>query len=137
MALWLKRTAESGDWVCILGRGTTEQRNYGLWLEANSRRWMYQQYGGGGAINVFGTKPIEQGQWIHLAVTIEGDMVRVYYNGQLDGQDKRPGAPHVGGGPLGIGNAMAHTGLIGALDDVRIYRRALSADEIRNLFQGR
>jgi hypothetical protein len=136
MAIWVKRTTESGDWVCILGRGTMNERNYGLWLEAGTRRWMYQQYGGAGPINVWGTKLIEQDQWIHLAVTIEGSLVRVYYNGQLDGQDHRPGPPQTRPAPLGIGLAIYHSGLVGVVDDARLYRRALSAEEIRGLYQG-
>ncbi|MBI3857746.1 MAG: hypothetical protein HY293_18855, partial [Planctomycetes bacterium] len=133
LSIWVKRTAESGDWVCILGRGTAAQRNFGIWLEAGTRKYMYQQYGGAD-INVFGQKLIEQGKWIHLAVTIESDNVRVFYNGELDAESKRPGRSFGGAGALGIGQAMAHTGLNGAVDDVRIYSRALSADEIRALY---
>jgi hypothetical protein len=133
MALWVRRTAESGDWVCVFGRGTPTQRNYGLWLEANNRKYMYQQFGASD-INVYGQKLIETGKWTHLAVTIESDLVRVYYNGELDSQAKRPGKPWAEAAPLGIGYAMQHTALTGAVDDVRLYRRALSADEIKGVF---
>jgi hypothetical protein len=135
LAIWVKVTAESGDWVCILGRGDGGERNYGLWLEPGNRRYMYQQYGGKN-VDVHGTKVVEAGQWTHLAVVIEGSTVRMYYNGQPDGERARPGAPSVVPGPVGIGQAIAHSAVNGVLDDVRIYRRALTAAEIRNLFLG-
>jgi len=133
LTIWVRKTAEVGDWVCILGRGTVEQRNYGIWLEAKTQKWMFQQYGGAN-INVYGQKLVEVGQWVHLAVTTEGDTVRVFFNGVQDGQQQRPGKPWVGPATLGIGYAMYHTALTGAVDDVRVYRRALSADEVKSLY---
>lgn len=133
LAIWVRKAAEVGDWVCILGRGTPAQRNFGIWLEAKSKKYMFQQFGGAD-INVYGQKLVETGQWVHLAVTIEGDMIRVFHNGAPDGQQARTGKPWAGPAPLGIGYAMQHTALTGAVDDVRIYRRALSADEIKAVY---
>jgi hypothetical protein len=135
LALWVRRTAESSDWVCLLGRGTPEQRNYGLWLEPATRKILFQQYGGAGNFQFFAKKLFEDGQWVHLAVTMDASTVRLYYNGQLDTQEARGPAPFTSPGPLGIGNALYHTGLKGLMDDVRIYRRALTEDEIRGLVQ--
>jgi len=135
LALWVKRTAESSDWVCVIGRGTPEQRNYGLWLEPGSRKILVQLYGPAGNTQFFGKKLFEDGQWVHLAVTMDATTIRLYYNGQLDSQEARGPAPFTTPAPLGIGNAIYHTGLKGLVDDVRIYRRALSDDEIRSLYQ--
>ena len=134
MALWVKKTAETGDWVCVFGRGTKDARNYGLWLEAGTRMYMFQQYGGGD-VNVKGKKLIDLGQWTHLAATIEQNMVRIYFNGVLDHEERRPGPPAMPLASLGIGFAMFHTALTGVVDDARLYRRALSADEIRTLVE--
>jgi hypothetical protein len=134
MSIWVKKTGEVGDWVCIFGKGTIQERNYGIWLEANSKKWMYQQYGGSD-LNLYGTKLVEVGQWTHLAVTIEQDLVKVFTNGTLDAQVRRPGKPPVNNGPLGLGYALYHTGLIGAVDDTRLYRRALSEAEVRALYE--
>jgi hypothetical protein len=142
MALWVRKAAEPSDWTCVLGRGTWERRNYGLWLDARTPKYMWQQYDAAGgkasAVNVSGNKPIEVGKWVHLAATIEQDQIRVYFDGELDGQGKRSDAPWCGEAPLGIGYAMMHVGLKGDLDDARLYRRALTAAEIRALYdQGR
>lgn len=135
MALWVKRTAESEDWVCLLGRGTPEFRNYGLWLEPGSRKILVQMYGAAGQTQFFAKKLFEDGQWVHLAVSMDATTVRLYYNGQLDAQEPRGPALYTNPGPLGIGNAIWHTGLKGLMDDVRIYRRALTEEEIRSVVQ--
>ena len=53
----------------------------------------------------------------------------------LDIELQRPGKPWAGPGPLGIGYAMQHTAITGAVDDVRLYRRALATDEIKSLYE--
>jgi hypothetical protein len=135
LALWVKRTAESDDWVCVLGRGTAEQRNYGLWLEPKTRKILYQQYGADGKTEFYAKKLFEDGQWVHLAVTRDATTSKLYYNGQPDEQAPALGTPNTTPAPLGIGNAIWHTGLKGFVDDVRVYRRALSDEEIRSVYQ--
>jgi len=133
MALWVKMTAPGADWACLFGRGSYEMRNYGLWIEPGTRKIMYQQYGA--LVNVYAKKLLEVGQWTHLAVTVEGTTVKIYVDGQVDGQDTKPGPPLTGPAPLGIGSAIHHGSLNGLMDDVRLYRRALSAEEIRAIYQ--
>lgn len=137
LSIWLKQTAPSADWVCVLGKGSGEERTFGLWVEPKTKRYMFQQYGGGNASNFsgYGQKLVEPGQWTHLAVTVEDNLIRFYHNGAADGQERRPGPPVAGPTPLGIGYAINHNGMTGVFDDVRVYRRALSADEIRALYE--
>jgi len=137
MALWIRKDAEVLDWVCVMGRGMKEQRNYGLWMQATTHRYMYQQYAYqqyAPTIDVYGKKLSEVGKWTHVAVTSEQDLVKLYFDGELDGQAKRASKPWSGAAPLGLGYAMYHTGFKGALDDVRVYRRALMVDEVRALY---
>jgi hypothetical protein len=140
LALWIRRAAETPDWVCVMGRGTRDQRNYGLWIEPSSRKVMFQQSTAepGQYSNLYGIKLVDVGKWTHLAVTIESDLIKVYYNGEFESQQKRQVVPWTGAATLGMAYAMHHTGFIGALDDARLYRRALSAGEIRSIYdQGR
>jgi hypothetical protein len=133
LAIWVRKTGEVGDWTCVLGKGRWNERNYGIWLEPGSKKWMYQQYGA--TVDVMAGKLVEVGRWIHLAVTIEKDLVRVYTNGALDGEKARSGPPSTPNAPLGLGYAMGHKGFIGDLDDARVYSRALSGEEIRALYE--
>jgi fibronectin type 3 domain-containing protein len=75
--------------------------------------------------------------WYHLVGTYDGDTLRAYVNGVLMTANTAPsGNPSFESLPLEIG---AHAGapqyFNGVVDDVRIYRRALSAAEIAALAQ--
>jgi hypothetical protein len=72
------------------------------------------------------------GRWSHLATTYDGRVQRLYVNGTLVAirpQARKsiaePGALHVGGSPI-WGDRFK-----GKIDEVRVYNRALTAEEIR------
>ncbi len=78
---------------------------------------------------------IAENAWTHLAVVVDraNAKTRYYFNGELDSvQDIPPrftGALDVEGGELSIGSSWQP--FVGLLDEVRIYRRVLTEDEIR------
>ena len=84
------------------------------------------------------------GQWYHVAVTYDTSLGgRVYVNGVLDGQDSENRAIAVNSLDLFINADPFEVGwhpqvkyFPGAIDDVRVYGRALSAGEIAQLAQG-
>ena len=77
---------------------------------------------------------IPEGSWTHLAVVVDrtNAKTRYYFNGAQDSAQDIPakfaGSLDVEGGDLSIGSSWQP--FIGLLDDVRIYRRALSAEEV-------
>jgi hypothetical protein len=132
LALWMKKEAEAPEWTCLLGKGDRTQRNFGLWLEKDTRQILFQEYGAAG-INLKSKKAVPNGEWTHLAATVEGARATLYINGVKEGEEGRKGAAMTGPWPVGIGWANDHSTFRGLLDDVRIYKRALSADEIKAL----
>ena len=73
------------------------------------------------------------GRWVHLAGTFDGTTMRVYVDGELRGAMERPGPVkpndfHLCLGSYEIGHQAYFTGL---LDEVRLYARSLTADEVR------
>ncbi len=73
------------------------------------------------------------GQWYHLAVTRSGDTYRLYIDGSLvatDTSSEELPDPSV---PLTIGRAEAFK-LNGAIDEPAFYRRALTTQEISQIF---
>jgi hypothetical protein len=72
------------------------------------------------------------GQWVHVAGTCDGSFVRVYMDGVLTGTLERAGSIKTNNCPLMLGsyeeNHAAH--FKGLLDEVRLYKRALNAEEI-------
>jgi hypothetical protein len=78
------------------------------------------------------------GEWVHLVGTYDGTAWRVYRNGhQLAVTEDQFGALYSNGyWSLGSSSNCAIGFFQGSLDDVRIYRRALTPDEIRQLTNG-
>jgi hypothetical protein len=76
-------------------------------------------------------------QWHHIAVTYNGAQLRIYQNGILTGQSNHNGTItntitnlQFGRQANGIGNATYR----GDVDEIKLYNRALSLNEVRTLF---
>ena len=71
-------------------------------------------------------------EWMHVAATFDGTTARVYINGQLLGSRRARGLIAPSMQPLWLGrDSTAENWFAGTLDEVRIYDRALTADQIR------
>jgi hypothetical protein len=97
--------------------------------------------GGGGAqpiLTLDGDKNQPQlGEWQHVAATYDPDPLemRIYYNGNLAGK-KLVGFDHSSDDtPLCIGGKQQNT-FDGKIDEVAIYNRALTEEEIRKAMKG-
>lgn len=115
------------DFGHFLGRG------YWLQLFGNGIRWCisYQR--------ILDTAPLPLGQWHHLAATYDGLTSRVYVDGVQVGQrEVGPADLTPWPGELRVGQ-YADLGpqfqTIGRLDDVKVYQRPLSAEEVRAAVQ--
>jgi hypothetical protein len=68
-------------------------------------------------------------EWVHIATTYDGSVGKIYVDGELSGECNRSGNP-------GDANAFYRVGRSwnGKIDDLRIYNRALSGEEIEELY---
>ena len=84
------------------------------------------------ATMVVGTTPLPSGGWHYLALTTDNGRVTLYVDGKVDGTGTFEGAaPIVQYLWLRFGSDEAGTApLRGRLDEVEIYNRALTAQEI-------
>lgn len=84
-----------------------------------------------------GTSLVQVGAWQHLAVTWDGATVRYYLNGQSNGSAAFSGPLQSNDLDVGIAaRPFGTTGIgvfDGQLDELRLYGRALSGDEIAEL----
>jgi hypothetical protein len=85
--------------------------------------------------------PPTVGQWHHVAVTWDGTLLRMYLDGALQAETQHIGKSNPNPYPVMIGNfeyQSCHGGNFGgAIDEVRLYQRALAATEVRQRFSGR
>lgn len=75
--------------------------------------------------------------WNYVAVTYDGNTVQTYLNGNLVGSSVQQGATLCSGAPLIIGSwweGDAHY-FAGQVDELRLYKRALSKDEVSQIHQ--
>jgi beta-galactosidase len=81
------------------------------------------------------TSPLTPGVWHHIAGTWDGRKLRLYVDGEPEGETDRAGHPNPNPYPVMIGNfeyPSCHGGAFGGvIDEVRIYRRALRPEQVR------
>ena len=99
--------------------------SYALAFNANSTAWFYVS-GGGNNPRV----PVPLGEWSHVVGTYNGSKMRVYLNGELDAMYSLSEPIKSSGQSVWIGRTR-DAYFNGMIDEVRIYRRPLSAREVR------
>jgi hypothetical protein len=135
IAFWVNKRTPGGDYQRLVGKGDLQIRNYGVWTGGGERdRILWQQYdsAGKGVLNLAGQKSLTIGGWNHVAAVVEGNRASIYVDGLLDAQAERTAPAGVSSAPFTLGFPI-HGFFAGALDDVRVYRRALTSQEIQTL----
>lgn len=81
---------------------------------------------------------LKTGQWTHVAMVHNGTQDQIFVNGTLANQKATTGALKKTKFPLGIGYDPIDKGSFfdGSIDDVMIFNKALTAAEIKTLFDG-
>lgn len=138
-AAWVK----SGDNSTLISTSSKDNEGRPGWKELHT--WGEEFCFGGNASGGFNARAgrINDNQWHHLAFV--SDPVAIKQFMYVDGELKQTGTcemkPDAPGSVLVIARGfeeMGHTlfSFVGALDDVRLYGRALTGDEIRTAMKG-
>lgn len=132
---WVKVKEATGKWqgiICKQQAGCTN-RNYGIWVNVNTSV-LHAQIGAHGAcaFSIDGTTTITDDDWHHLAFTYDGDMGRVYVDGNLETEAPNA-ATFQSGDPITIGvpNVDNANGLMGIIEEARISNIARTEEEIQ------
>lgn len=135
---WIQKTKPSiqGRSMGIVSKSSKDAWDYDLFM-STSRLEHPAFYSDvfkipGGDIEVISDEPVTLDQWQHVAVTRKGPMAKIYLNGNVTGTATLPERLATSSKSLFIG--YDHDGgFSGAIDDIRIYDRALDAEEIRRV----
>lgn len=138
---WVRvRTVTTGNQT-VIGRGNSDT-DWLLQLRNRARRLTFLLASGSTVrtLNVnLAANTLAAGDWHHVAATFDGSRMRLYLDGVLRGNRAANGQVASASNPslpVGVG-AQPQTptrwrnGIPAALDDVRLYRRALTATEIQ------
>jgi len=130
---WIKVTQfSSQDWISIICKGDTS--------------WQLRRYSTSSTLSFWtdglsnpeleGNRNINDGQWHHVAGVYDGTNKYIYVDGTLDVSEPATGTIAVNTQPLLLGdNAGAlQRNFDGLVDEVSIYNRALSAQEIQTIY---
>jgi len=143
IAAWVRPTRVDRDGV-ILSKLSTVPGPRLRWLELRVEaggRVTFELPGGGPRPQlVRSSRPLAPGRWAHVAATFDGQRAVLFVDGAPDADavvepfDSSRGPVFLGARPEAGGRRpKLGTGLDGRLDDVRLYRGALSAREVRDL----
>jgi hypothetical protein len=93
----------------------------------NAWLWLGSEQG------IQGTTTLPLNTWSHLALTYDGATLRLYVNGQLVQSRSQTGSLPSTSGVLSIGNnsIWPDEAFFGRIDEIRIYNRALTQQEIQ------
>ena len=132
---WVCMTAESATANVIVASKENPYgtRQYQLSIMQVQGQWFFRPAvmvpAGFSTFN--GTMPVQTNTWYHVAATYDGTALRLYVNGVFDGSMAATGPISVTTNPFRIGSdEVGPWNLIGRVDELSLYGRALSAPEI-------
>jgi subtilisin family serine protease len=140
VAAWVFRSASQTGWRSIVSRqaGSGSAEHYYLGFNENAFRWVVNTTAGYSNLTIGG--PAALGQWLHVVGTYDGTTVRLYVNGVEHFSTPHSGTFAAGTTRVVVGsshNDAAGTpseGFNGVIDEMRLYGRALTAQEVNALF---
>ncbi|MGH2969280.1 MAG: LamG-like jellyroll fold domain-containing protein, partial [Solirubrobacteraceae bacterium] len=127
---WVKPTAAT-DWRTVIFRESAGGLDYALYSNTPDDV-PHAHLGNNGESGADGQHDVDPGQWTHLSATYDGNLLRLYVDGELAGAKALSGDLSEAPGPLTIGaNHVWGEEFRGLIDEVRVYNRALTREEIR------
>lgn len=129
---WVNPRVASGDHPIVAKEGGGGRQAY--WFGVFQDRFgLLLGNGSGWGLDARSSGLVSTGLWTHLAVTWDGANWACYQNGALVGAGAYAGTLPDSPAPLQLGqnSEYASTHFNGLLEEVRIWRRALTGDEIR------
>ena len=130
VSLWARPTGGAGTYRAPLcSRDNGNVRGYNFYAQ-NDNTWSFWT-GNGGTYNTIGCGSVTLSTWIHLVGVVQGSTMIAYTNGAQAGTLSMTFVPN-GNQPLYVGagdNGTAYC-FPGSVDDVMVWLRALSSNEV-------
>jgi hypothetical protein len=127
---WVKPTAS--NWRTALLKERSGGLAYALYASTDTNRPSGEVATTSASAEIRGTAALTANAWSHVATTYDGTTLRLFVNGVQVGSRAVSGALAVTTGAVRIGgNAVWGEYFAGLIDEVRVYRRVLSASELQ------
>jgi hypothetical protein len=131
---WLNPRDASGEGAFISVRCSYQQAGFRFFI-VNNNLAVQGETTSGWKWATFGNGSLQSGNWYHVAVVYDKSTIRAYINGLYQGSS------YWGGDLVMDGNAHSQIGTQGSyyfngiIDDLMIFNRTLSAQEVSRLYQ--
>ncbi len=140
--IWLAADAGEDTQRRIICKQQTSSRTWALLIAerdyaGNGNKVFFHDSSGTAASLCYSSSSLIIDRWYHVCVSDNAGKIRIYIDGLLDETyDEGYGIPAQIAAPIAIGeNPDSRFFFEGNIDDVRVYNRALSAEEIWRLYQ--
>ncbi len=138
LSFWIKTDGFTTDWSAIISKGDGSWR---MSRSATTGNALHMGFGGtttAGNTYMDGAITVTDGEWHHGAGVYDGAEAQIYVDGVLDVTQAATGQLASATYDVLIGENAQQTGryLNATLDDVRIYNRALTLEEIEIVMEG-
>ena len=137
ISAWVNLTGTSRNYYTILGKEDSTQSQYGLEIinsSGNVRGITFETEDS----SIDSIQTITRNIWTHIAFTYDGNKSKLYINGEFDSGYDNNGSMNDNSEILTIGYSRISGGtynnLEGQLDDIIVYNRALSLQEISDIY---
>ncbi len=129
-------------WYTIVEKSDPERgghSRYGIWLIRDQAEFCVQPAGQPSHYCLDSAEPLSEDEWTHIVGVWTGSILQMYINGQLSLEETYGGSA-ISSTPYSmfIGTDQYSDRVVytrGAIDDIRIYRRALAPEEVLELFE--
>jgi hypothetical protein len=130
----------SSNWRWMVGGGPEWNYGLGMCIYSGSNIVRYHlKTDKGSFYSGNGTTSLNPGDWYHIAYTYDGKTVTSYVDGELDFLQLLSGVVQIDPTTLAIGAGYWNNSeyFVGIIDEVRIYDRALTEDEVKRNYEVR
>lgn len=136
ISAWINTSGTINLWQSILSKGPEPGEHFGLFLRKVTDGYTIHPVFRINNVRQYFDSPFvhEPNQWYHVACTYDGESIKVYVNKELVFSETITGTLSPNNSFLQIGARQNGTFFSGALDEIKIYNRALSEIEVGVLY---
>ena len=128
---WINADAFPASWNHLIRKTPENPRIYILGVHDTSLPFTFLKTEAQQVADIQGSTSLPTGEWVHLAMTYNGAEVTIYVNGEVDATSPASGTIEASDGELRIGRGDPAGYFTGTMDEVAIFRVALSPEDIK------
>ncbi|MDC6470540.1 PKD domain-containing protein, partial [Flavobacteriales bacterium] len=134
VSIWVKNDNNTGEWNGIITNQPNS--NEGFLLQENQNNKYNWAVAKGGGYRELWSNSFISNQWDHFVCIIDNNQMSIYINGVLDANSTIGSFNLASTGNLCIGSRYSNEWFKGKLDDIGIWNRALTNQEIQAIYNG-